>query len=79
MFDNPASRVGHPRMAITIRYVCYDCFSVWRRLVVFDSAVRTFSRCLFWVVVCGFHIGEFYVFPHVAKNNVLHNFTVDTC
>ena len=46
------SRVGHPRVAI--RSV------VWRRSSCFTNLAAqccTFSRCLIWVVVCGFHTG----------------------
>ena len=51
------SRVGHPRVAIR------NVVIVWRRwsfLTNLAAQCSTFSRCLIWVVVCGFHIGEAY-------------------
>ena len=52
------SRVGHPRVAIR------SVVAVWRRwsfLINLAAQCCTFSRCLIWVVVCGFHIGEAYI------------------
>ena len=51
------SRVGHPRVAVR------SVLTVWRRwsfLINLAAQCCTFSRCLIWVVVCGFHIGEAY-------------------
>ena len=51
------SRVGHPKVAIR------SVVAVWRRssfLTNLAALCCTFSRCLMWVMVCGFHIGEVY-------------------
>ena len=51
------SRVGHPRVAVR------SVVTVWRRwsfLTNLAAQCCTFSRCLIWVMVCGFHIGEAY-------------------
>ncbi|KAK2153318.1 hypothetical protein NP493_2329g00000 [Ridgeia piscesae] len=49
------SRVGHPRVATRSVVV------VWRRwsfLTNLAAQCCTFSRCLIWIMMCGFHIGE---------------------
>ena len=49
------SRVGHPRVAIRC---VVTVWRIWSFLTNLAAQCCTFSRCLIWVVVCGFHIGE---------------------
>ena len=52
-----SSRVGHPSVAIR------SVVAVWRRwsfLINLAAQCCNFSRCLIWVMVSGFHIGEAY-------------------
>ena len=51
------SRVGHPRVAIRSVLIVWRPWSLLANLA---AQCCTFSRCLIWVVVCGFHIGEAY-------------------